>query len=438
MSLTVALLALALAAQDQSRLPIVGTNLAPLGPGSTQWPFVDLVAAHPGRAGSPSDGRWEFGAAAGGKIPAGDYTLLWDGTADIAVELDGTVKDRAAGRMTVTVGPGGVRLVVKSGQPSNLRFVMPGFAASYESQPFHPVFLQRMSLYRAIRFASWTTGPRGSSVSTPPAGGLPGAFDRVVALANEKVSDPWVTLPTSLTQAQVEAQARRLAEGLKPTLTVLVESGDQAWRQPDGGVALARRQTGWFTRAFGRADRVVRVLSLPFGDVERATRLLEADEAYRDFDAIAVEPVFGPGLTDPGFKAKAQADGLDAVFPALKAEIEGPVTDRLRAFAALAAKHRLLLLSSSGGAVLQTSDPDLAPLFAEAVRDSRMGEAYEALLKAWRKSGGSLFVHSRDCGTFRPGEGVVSALEYQNQDVVDAPVHQTLVKYGLFPERFDD
>jgi len=98
----------------------------------------------------------------GKHFPSGKYTLLYDGAGKIGFTFDtAKVISQSPGKMTVDVkiDGEGVFLKILETNPSNpirnIRFIMPGFENTYQTQPFHPVFLERLKPFKTLRFMDW-------------------------------------------------------------------------------------------------------------------------------------------------------------------------------------------------------------------------------------------------------------------------------------------
>ena len=101
-----------------------------------------------------------FGAI-DGHYPAGDYICLYDGEGVIEWIQDGHVVEKTPGREVVRVTPtdDGVVCRIVSTNPANhlrnIRFVMPGFEATYATNPWRPGFLSRWEKFKVLRFMDW-------------------------------------------------------------------------------------------------------------------------------------------------------------------------------------------------------------------------------------------------------------------------------------------
>ncbi|MCW5936682.1 MAG: hypothetical protein KIT11_05185 [Fimbriimonadaceae bacterium] len=433
---------------SQVSLPPLGTNLAPIAQGATQTAFTDFM--HAATPWAKEGDTWTATVfSKSGHIPPGEYRADWEGRGRL-VGVDGaTLVESGAGSavLSLTKTEGSVTLRVEGGQPDRFKLFGAGFGPEYG--PFHPVFAQRMSLYRGLRFADWvgTAGSQEKSWSdrTPP--GTPTYFggkvpwEVAIDLASAKTTTLWVTLPEGADESYVTGLAHLVRDRLKTYLPIVVELGDELWRDKtsDQAIVAAKRAaevTAQFAIETGSPERVVRVLSVPFEDEGLARAMLGAEGVKGRFQAMATAPFFGSSVSDAGNIGRIKEDEYDAVIEILSEDAEKVAAPRLHVFGEIAKENGLKLLAYSGGLRMTAPKeaPELQGFVTRAASDTRIMEAYDLFFKAWARAGGGLFMHMRDTGPPRE-DGAYPALDYQAQDTLDAPRHQALVRYGLFPER---
>ncbi|MBS1724112.1 MAG: hypothetical protein JSS66_14295 [Armatimonadetes bacterium] len=492
-----AALLLATTGAVQEDLPALGTNLAPLSATSTQWPFVDAM-----KFSSGWQARQESGAALqpldvdadgnvkslkpgqfaeatmfeAGHAPVGTYTLIWEGKAEFG-SGDGTeltaLGDGKAELKTSTAGPLSLTLrkVDPSQPPRNVRLLLPGQAES--DSVFHPVFSQRMSLYRVLRFAEWgrtdnsplakwSERPTTSQVSYRGSKGMP--LEAMIDLANEKAAMAWFCVPHMADDEYVLNMANLIKSRLRSDLKFVVEYSNEPWNgshnqaawcakqgkaaklSDDDRIAglhyYSQRSTEVFTsfeKVFGSTARFYRVLSVPRDDPKAANEIVGWNFAFRKADLMGVSCQFGSSIGAPANTEKLKSGGLDEVFSQLKGEVDGPFRDMVFSYASIAKQNRLRLVAYAGGQDLVATgegegDVALNSLFDEANRDSRIRDIYIQALKHWRSALGLLFVHSDDCGPYSKKDRR-GTIEYQSQDPQTSFKNQALIQYGLFPDR---
>jgi hypothetical protein len=331
--------------------PVVGTNLAAIGPGSTQWPFADFLLAAEGWSAVggaievDSDGnllslaegataeRTVF-AGMGGLHPVGPFTLTWTGSGKFEFAGPGKLSEETPGRIVFDADPGdGLRIRVSNVDPKDppraVRFVAPGSDAGPDVA--HHVFLQKLGLYRVLRFADWTkaaTSPivrwedrvRPGQASYAGASSVP--WETCFAVAGAQRAGAWINVPFAADDAYVDALAGLARAHVASGLPLYVEYATEPWdaATPAGEHCIeqakalgpdARRSAmryaaersvavfQAFEKALGGRNGLVRVLAVPFGDVEAATDLLAWKSVGRNVDALAV-PAWTPRSKGPG------------------------------------------------------------------------------------------------------------------------------------------
>jgi len=498
------------AAQKVPRSTTIGTNLNGISDWSTQWSFVDVFKTSrewiPQREGAP----WGQGGTvnltpdgwvaalepgqfvetvmmiASSHYPAGQYTLLYEGEGKITFGFDNAkIVSETPGRMLVDVKPNesGVFLQIRETNPQNpirnIRFIMPGFEQTYQKQPFHPLFLQRLAQFKTIRFMDWMATNHSEVVnwadrSTPnsvrQAGGKGVALEHMIQLANTLKVDPWFTIPAKASDDYVRQFATMVRDRLDPSLKVHIEYSNEVWNgifsqhryaieqgrarkleEGDFGAALrfySERSVeifNIFSTVFGRTanKRLVRVLAGQAANPWTAEQILGWKDAYKSADAYAIAPYFdGADLDNNGESDLNDAKRADAILnmsveqvvDSLMTGITTEVKPMLDANHKVAQQFGLPLYAYEGGSHLtahQFPEDKVEPitqLFAKANRHPRMREVYRAYLNQWKQSGGKVFNQFVDVAS--PSKwGFWGAMEYQNQDLNQAPKYQGLIDF---------
>src|SRR4051812_16884878 len=102
-------------------------------------------------------------AAVVSAIYSGRYTLLYDGDGEIEFPASPvSVVSSAPGRMELDVQAKAdtpiflaIKRSSKADHVRNIRLLLPGFAASYAQQVFHPTYLARLKGVSTLRFMDW-------------------------------------------------------------------------------------------------------------------------------------------------------------------------------------------------------------------------------------------------------------------------------------------
>src|SRR5207249_8596750 len=119
---------------------------------------------------------------------------------------------------------------------ADIRVWMPGFENA--ASPFHPLFLERLAPFEAIRFMKWQrteTSPTRSwdqrakldderwstDAGVPP--------ELMIDLVNAGRANPWFCMPHLADDDYVRRFARLVKERLRPDLKVYVEYSNEVW-----------------------------------------------------------------------------------------------------------------------------------------------------------------------------------------------------------------
>jgi len=406
-----------------------------------------------------------------GHYPAGEYVLLHEGSGGFDIQWDATVTSTQPGRITMDVIPDeGIHLKLIDTDPGdpvrNIRFVMPGYEGSYETEPFHPLFLQRLETFASLRFMDWaeTNGSpiahwdeRATLDDANQSGEAGVALELMIQLANTLHADPWFCMPHLADDDFVTQFATMVRDQLDPGLVVHVEYSNEVWNGQFEQAGYAEQQGldlglsgngyearlryysqrsveifGLWEQVFGGPDRLVRVLASQSANPWTAETVLDWDDAYLHADALAIAPYFGGYLGDADTQYDVQNWTLDEMFTELDAAVAGAIAD-MGENAAVADTRGLALIAYEGGQHLvgtggAENNETLEQLFHDTNRDPRMGDRYRTYLDGWKAADGQLFAAFNYCAGWSKW-GSWSALETQDQDQADAPKYDALVTF---------
>ena len=490
--------------------PSLGTNLSELKDYSRSWPFVDTFKMARPWISQTEGASWGTGPAlqldANGWItslqtgqyaetiifdnalddaanfPRGDYTLLYDGEGTLAFDLQSAqITSQTPGRMVVNVpsGGNGVFLMVKATNPANpirnIRFIMPGFESTWQTQPFHPLFLQRLKSYGVLRFMDWML-TNGSTVQNWTDRAAPGDYTYVlrgvplevlIQLANATGANPWFNIPAAASDDYVLQFAKLVSAQLGAGLKFYVEYSNETWNGSFSqnnyfktqGQKLGLSSDPTLAAAFYTAYRsvqifgifqsaapgspLVRVIASQAANSWLSDQTLGFQNAFSHADALAIAPYFncsdtGSGgfgmLGDPASASAVDAMSVDGVIDIEQAHISGCALQAMKSNAAVAQKYGIKLVAYEGGQSLTgfngaENDSMMTSLFKAANRSPRMTFLYADYLKNWVSVGGDVLVHYNEVGPFTK-YGSWGALEYQGQDPNTAPKYQSLMDFA--------
>lgn len=482
-----------------ARSPL-GINMSELVDWTTQWAFVDAFKISRPWIAQKQGASWGQGGTLkltpegwiaslepgqyaetlmfdnGARYPAGKYTVFYDGQGKLGFNFaSGKIISESPGRLVVDVKPQdtGIVLQVLETNPANpirnIRVIMPGFETTYQKQPFHPLFLERLSRFKVIRFMDWMKA-NGSPVkewsdrvtlqhaTQMDERGV--ALEHMIDLANTVHADPWFTLPHQASDDYVRRFATMVRDRLDPSLTVYIEYSNEVWnyafRQTkdleqrglalglapgDGGMSMiryyAQRSVEVFKiweEVFGGRQRLVRVLASQAVNPWLGDKALTWKEAYKHADAYAIAAYFdGKGLVEKENADRTLKMTPDQIIDNILEDIRTEDRELLIKNAALAKQFGLKLIAYEGGMSLHSSqmdtkEPQVTALFTAVNRHPRMREVYQEYLKLWQQVGGGLYNQYYYVGNFSKW-GSWGALEYQDQDLKQAPKYQSLIDF---------
>jgi hypothetical protein len=490
----------------------LGVNLNGVTDWSTQWPFVDVFRTSRPWLSQRSGADWNQGGPlnltadgwvaslepgqyaetimmTGDKFPSGQYTLLYDGEGSLGFSYydNAQIVSQEPGRMLVNVTPdnAGIFLRISETNPDNpirnIRFIMPGFEETYETEPFHPLFLERIAKFDGLRFMDWQAtnhsplvnwSERTTPNSATQASAKGVALEYIIDLANKLKIDPWLTIPAEASDEYVWNFAAMVRDRLDPSLKARIEYSNEIWNNiftQSSYVAAKGLEQGLddngftaglyyyseraveifkiFDETFGdsRDERVVRVLSGQASNPWTGEQILAWKDAYKYADAYAIAPYFdgfgdadGDGwsdLNDPDMVNQTITLTPDQIIDNMMLEIPTEIKQMFDVNYNIATRQfGLDLLAYEGGPHLTSYQFDwdkqdsMTELFLAANNNPRMRDVYGAYLNQWEQSGGTLFNQFVDVNASSKW-GFWGALEYQNQDLATAPKYGGLMDF---------
>ena len=404
-----------------------------------------------------------------GKYPAGPYVVLYEGSGLLEFQFDARIVQAKKGRIDLTVRPthGGILMRLRASDPSdpirNIRIVRADALETFEEQPFHPLFLERLSPYSVIRFMDWQRTnnstlsswderptPRDATQSTHK--GV--ALEHMIQLCNISEKDPWFCIPHNADDEFVSNFAHLVKEQLHPDRKIYIEYSNEVWngifRQAkhaeQAGIQLALSEHAFeaqlryyaqrsvevfqiWERVFEGRTRLVRILAAQSANPWTSETILSWKQAHKHCDALAIAPYFGGEFGTP--------EGANAVLQREVEDLLQGLEDKIEENAKLIAQHKKLaskwglrLIAYEGGQHLaghggMENKPELIDRFVNANRHPIMRKLYLKDHRLWTDNGGELFVYYNSIS--RPSKwGSWGLLEYQSQDISEAPKYQAV------------
>lgn len=454
-----------------------GTFDIPLRPDGypTALPFADAGNAYGVRTFLFTDATYP--------IPAGNFTLISEGAGMLRVRQNGGVVQTFSSPGTHTIAQTtGTHFIIDiiqsdvSDPVRNIRFVMPGFLDTYQTEPFHPAFLAFLQPFNCLRFMDWmrTNGSmvQGWSDRTPanyysqtlpffghaPFHGV--AYEYLVDLCNTLGKDAWVNIPHQAGDDYVQQLALFLRDRLSGSLKIYLEYSNETWNTAPGftqsGWVLAQGQAAGypapalnqralytakrsadvfriFESTFGsEKDRLVKVLAAQAGNTAVAQTLLNGllnnvanvNPTGVGVDALAIAPYFGNLITG----AVSVDDALNQADAGLALAFQRMDNHRNLL---VAQGWDLPLIAYEGGQHLNGPNAAVDALFCSANRHERMGELYCQYFQHWfDEAGGGLFVHYNSVSPCS-NSGSWGLKEYTGQPDGQTPKWRALLECAL-------
>ena len=378
----------------------------------------------------------------GGHFPKGRYTCLYDGQGKIEFWSPGQVVTQEPGRIVFEVAPTAevIWLRLRETNPQdyvrNIRVIMPGFEATYQQEPFHPVFLARWRSMNTIRFMQcmridddapgmWADRPTPQYCNFTERGW---PVEVMVDLCNRLKANPWFSLPHTADDDYVRQFAQYVNAHLDPSLKVYVEYSNEVWNSlfsqckyaqqkgqelglgakerpwEGGGMYYSRRSLEVFALwqdVYGGRSRLVRVLAWQAVNPWWMEHIiLPTDDAYAHADAIAIAPYFGPLVPPVSAESRPGADqvvnwSVDQLLDYVEQTTLPQAIEAVKQQRVIAERFGLKLVAYEAGQHLvglgaAENNDQLTALFTLANRNPRMGALYTKYLDAWKAAGGEL------------------------------------------------
>ncbi len=435
----------------------LGTNLASPSDYGAEWAFVDIMRnartwiSHNSGWVDGGENAWDTGllahaefdadgyplevpfTAAGaettqvvrtvwantGTLPAGTYTVLYDGEGRLDVWGDATPATREPGRLTFDLDPRPdglfaleIERSVRGDHVRNIRVLLPGHEATYATDPWTPSWLDALEPFEVLRFMdwgrtnnsplqSWDERPRRTDY-TWTATGVP--YELWTEICNRLDTDAWVCVPHRADDEYIRNMATLFRDRLEPERTIYLEYSNELWNwmfdqthwchdQGDPQVPWPERIAPFVQNVFdiwtevftGQEHRLVRVVGVQGSYQDVSNRIVESLRPG-SFDAFAPAAYFGLGeeaIAD--LEAKGAAATADDVLYWARRSIEGRSFEWLRTQkTSIGDTHGIPMLTYEGGQHLTPepfgSDQSYGPALVAANQDPRMYDLYAAWL----------------------------------------------------------
>jgi hypothetical protein len=445
---------------------------------SNGWPTLIPFTA--------SDGNQQYVHTIAPAYVAGTYTVIVDGAGQIQFKNAASATFNPTGgtnTYTITVpsgkqGPTSLFIEIHQSSVSDpirsLRIIMPGFASTYQTKPFHPLYLQRLQPFTALRFmdwgktnasplVSWSDRTTANSFTQTRSQGT--ALEYMVKIANALGKDPWICIPHQTDDNYIRQAARLLRDTVDPNLKIYVEYSNETWNSgfeqttyvQDMGQTLALDPDRWTAGQKYCSLRSVQIWEIfndEFDDDSRLIKVMATQSSYTAItnmrfaalndpainpnytmpDVLAIAPYFGkvysPADIPPTVPNYPTVDEiLQTVAPT---EINNVKIQVISQKAIADIQGSWLVCYEAGqhfvGLYEAVNDDLLTNILISANRDSRMYDRYIEYLNMLKANGIEM------CGNFSfissPSKwGSWGVLEYQDQPIGNAPKYRALLNW---------
>jgi hypothetical protein len=400
-------------------------------------------------------------------LPQGDYICLYDGEGEIDFSFDAQIKSQSGNRIVVSVKSSAniVQLVIKRSAKGNhvrnIRFLIPGSESTYLVQPYNPMWLERLSPFKAIRFMDWFKTNNSPNVhwedrakddyyTWTTAKGAP--YEEACKLCNTLQADAWVNVPHGADTGYIRNMAIFMRDNIDPQLKIYVEYSNEIWNwmfdQTDSLYSWGDHSVEWPERIVPFIQRVMDIWTDVFKDQkDRLVRVVGGQHYWTDvscrialnmrpgsFDAFASAGYISLG--EEGY-AKAAEKGAslttDDVIQYTREEIARKALPQLRELKEQICdvRHVRLLIYEGGQHIV--SDPfGTDQPYNQVLEDVQSLPAMYDLYNDWldtlrNLTDNLLFMHFSFVCPKDGKYGSWGALEYMDQDINDAPKYRALI-----------
>jgi hypothetical protein len=493
----------------------VGNNVDGVVDWSTSWPFVDVFKRTRAWMTRNLDGSGAWDSGNGPLIPmdtngwpvrvpfaingtnqlvhtilanlneAGMYDFIYEGTGSLVFQWSpgggasltatGGVQNFFFTAVTNTQAIIEIHASATNDYLRNFHLVLTNYLATYNTQTFDPLFLQRLQPFGCLRFMDWGN-MNGSSLVSWTNRTTPGyytqanpdgvALEYMVQLCNTLQRDAWICIPHLADDNYVQQAAQLVRDQLNPALRVYVEYSNETWNNQFSQTAYVQTQgvslnldtapytAGqkfvalrsaqiWniFQQAFGGAatSRLVKVLATQTAgtavtDMRLAGLTVTNINPSRIMpDALAIAPYFGKAYTPSDLPPNAPYPTVDYILTNMSVQAIADEGVQVGLQKAVADAHGWRLVCYEAGQTYQgilgaENDTNLTAILTAANRDPRMGTLYSQYLDMLQAQGVDLCNNFAYCGGWSKW-GYWDLLEYQDQPTNAAPKYAAVVQW---------
>ena len=405
--------------------------------------------------------------------PNGIYHVFYDGEGVIEFAFDSTtVENVDKGRMKINVVlskvlNNGVFMKIKKTNPRNplrnIRIIMDGFEDTYNQFPFHPLFVQRLSMFKTIRFMPWIQqdGIVNWSDRITPSSFSQGqgvAFEYMIQLSNILKADPWLIVPYAASDDFVTQMAILVKNSLRKDVKVYLEYTNEGWNSAFNsgiycqsmGLKLGLSTDPVVARNLYYSKRSVEIIKIwksVFSSEDSrivfvlgsfvlmpimSTRILTYGDAYKAHSNVMIAITGYIGCGDPSAAQVAILD-LSVLFAGCSTDLLN-VKNYIQPHATIANTYKVGLGMYESGSGLSEyaaiftgkGTPGATEKYIAMNRDSRMYQVfmdYYTMYNTFNLVSNNHYAYVDVQSVY----GSWNCLEYQNQSISDAPKYRALL-----------
>jgi hypothetical protein len=287
--------------------------------------------------------------------PAGQYTVLWEGSGELSFwggyeNLEQTDDNRIVFDFLNPIGNTLEMTIVASdiNDPiHNIRVLMPGTEATYETNPFYDLWIEKLSIFPSVRFMDWgSTNSWGQDdnwswddpslfdwedrsqmdhYTWATSKGIP--YEMMIKLLNDYDLDGWVCVPHRASDDYIQRMAEVFRDRLETDRHLTVEYSNEIWNWIFGQTQWLNKYgcelqgVSWPEGLVPYVQNCLDIWSSVFSsEMERITRVAGVQVSWQDVSSRmvnnltpgsvdAITPTFYFGLTEEGDEV---LDGLGA------------------------------------------------------------------------------------------------------------------------------
>lgn len=370
--------------------------------------------------------------------PGGNYRLVVSGQGQIRLlgAANGTFSCPIDTTVYVDSSLGGIILEIDTSLVSDpihdVRFIMPKYRNTYQSQPFNENLFNFMDDFHTIRFmdwmhtnhssvSSWNDRAQRNYYTQTLDNGI--AYEHIIDVCNRLDKNPWICIPHAADDNYITKIAQLFNDSLKPGLKIYVEYSNEVWNSvftqntyaDSMGNALGYSGSAWEKGWKFYSKRCADVFRLFENEITDSTRFVKiiasqaANSWLTDYlldrfeettynpsqvkaDAIATAPYFGGSVADDiGDAGLISSMTIPQILDSMEADLP-QVFKWMKETKVVADTHRLELLAYEGGQHLVAVNPTyqndtgFVSKLIKANRDPRMQIMYCEYFNYWYDS----------------------------------------------------